>query len=42
MMIEEYFCSRDFTNTLKKANFFIEPLDDESRINVINYLLTLA
>ena len=42
MMIEEYFCSRDFTNTLKKANFFIEPLDDESRINVINYFIDIS
>ena len=25
-MIEEYFCSKDFTNILKKANFFIHRL----------------
>lgn len=41
-MIEEYFCSKDFTNILKKANFFIEPLDDESRINVINYFIDIS
>ena len=42
MMIEEYFCSQDFTNTLKKAKFFLEPLDDESRINVINYFIDIS